>query len=44
MIKKKQKEFVINFNYFFVEYKLMHSLYKKYLNSDSDIKAHTFEI
>ena len=34
---------MINFDYFLVEYKLMHSLYKKYLSSDSDIKAHALE-
>ena len=44
MIKKKQKEFVVNFDYFLVEYKSMHSSHKKYLSPDSDTKAHTLEI
>ena len=43
MMKKKQKKFVINIDYFFHVYKLMHSMYKKYFNSDFDIKTVTLE-
>ena len=44
MIKKKQKKFVINFDYFLVEYKSMHNSYKKYLSLDSDTKTHALKI
>ena len=44
MMKKKQDEFMINFDYLFYEYNLMHSSHMKYLSSDSDIKAHALKI
>ena len=44
MMKKKQDEFVVNFDHLLYEYNLMHSLHKKYLSPDSDIKAHALEI